>query len=81
MKAFLLTVFVLVVLILHHDLWNWTNKSLVLGFLPIGLAYHIGYAFLASFTMAVLVRYAWPHDLERETLDLVAHHTDEDPRG
>ena len=61
----LLVLGVLVVILLHQDIWNWTDKTLVLGFLPIGLAYHIGYSFLAALTMAVLVRFAWPHDLER----------------
>lgn len=60
----LLTVVVIVVALLHQDFWNWTNKTLVFGFLPIGLAYHIGFTFLASATMALLVRYAWPTHLE-----------------
>lgn len=60
----LLALLVIVVALLHQDFWNWTNKSLVFGFLPIGLAYHIGFSFLAAFTMWVLVRFAWPHHLE-----------------
>lgn len=59
-----LALFVLIVAALHHDWWNWTNKSLVLGFLPMGLAYHIGYALLASFTMLLLIKFAWPKHLE-----------------
>jgi hypothetical protein len=57
---------VLVVLRLHQDIWFWTDKRLVFGFLPIGLAYHIGYSLLAALTMAVLVRFAWPKELEAE---------------
>jgi len=53
------------VILLHQDFWNWTNKTLVMGFLPIGLVYHAGYAVLASLTMAILVRHAWPHELEQ----------------
>jgi hypothetical protein len=59
-----LAALVVVVLILHHDIWNWTNKTLVFGFLPIGLAYHAGYAFLAAGTMAVLVKFLWPKELD-----------------
>jgi hypothetical protein len=59
-----LALLVIVVLALHHDFWNWTNKSLVFGFLPIGLVYHACYAVLAALTMAILVRYAWPTHLE-----------------
>ena len=53
-----------VMVFLHHDIWNWTNKTLVFGFLPAGLAYHIFYALLASFSMWLLVRFAWPRHLE-----------------
>jgi hypothetical protein len=63
----LLVLMVLVVLLLHQDVWFWTDKTLVFGFLPIGLAYHIGYSLLAALTMAVLVRFVWPRELE--TLD------------
>ena len=27
-------------LFLHQDSWAWDDQSLVLGFMPIGLAYH-----------------------------------------
>jgi len=62
----LLTLIVIVVILLHQDLWNWKNNTLVLGFIPIGLAYHIGYSCLAALTMWLLVRLAWPKHLEEE---------------
>ena len=34
--------------------------------LPPGLTYHLGYSALASFTMALLVKYAWPAGLDDE---------------
>jgi hypothetical protein len=60
----LLTTIVVVVLVLHQDFWLWTNKTLVFGFLPIGLAYHALYALIAAFTMWLLVRFAWPKEIE-----------------
>ena len=54
----------LVMLGLRQDFWNWDDPSLVLGFLPIGLAYQAAYSLLAAVVMAVLVRCAWPRDLE-----------------
>lgn len=64
-KALLITVLVLVVYFLHQDFWNWKKTDpLVLGFLPIGLAYHAGFSILASILMALLVRIAWPKHLE-----------------
>ena len=59
-----LALWIVVMIFLHHDTWNWTNKELVFGFLPMGLAYHIFYALLASFSMWLLVRFAWPKHLE-----------------
>jgi hypothetical protein len=62
----LLIVLVIVVLALHQDFWLWKDRTLVFGFLPIGLAYHGGYAIVASLTMALLVRFLWPKELEDE---------------
>ena len=65
MKKLWLLLLVVAVYLLHQDFWNWrTIAPLVLGFLPIGLAYHVGYSLLAAGLMAVLVKFAWPKDLE-----------------
>jgi hypothetical protein len=62
----LLTAWVIAVIILHQDNWNWNNAELVFGVLPMGLAYHAMYAVLASITLALLVKFAWPSHLEEE---------------
>ena len=62
----LLAAAVIAVALLHQDVWLWGNKSLILGFLPAGLAYHMGYCLLASALMWALVRYAWPSRLDEE---------------
>ena len=62
----LLAVWVVLVLLLHQDIWFWKDRTLVFGLIPIGLAYHACYAILASITMALLVRYLWPGHLENE---------------
>ena len=66
----LLTLMVIVVYVLHQDIWFWHDRTLVLGFLPIGLAYHAAYSILAAIMMAVLVRFAWPGYLEDEVSGL-----------
>ena len=33
---------VLAIAILHYDFWLWSDRSLLFGFLPVGLAYHAG---------------------------------------
>jgi hypothetical protein len=55
---------VLLLAVLHQDCWFWYDTRLVLGFVPVGLAYHVGYCFMASLVMALLVKYAWPSWLE-----------------
>ncbi|MFB3041088.1 MAG: hypothetical protein ACE1ZS_04675 [Candidatus Poribacteria bacterium] len=51
--------------LLHNDLWFWNAPQLVLG-LPIGLLYHISFCVVASIVMILLVNYAWPHHLKTE---------------
>ncbi|PYJ07342.1 MAG: hypothetical protein DME25_04110 [Verrucomicrobia bacterium] len=64
LRTFLLTLLVIGVYVLHQDFWNWKKADLIFGFLPIGLAYHAAYSFLAALTMALLVKFAWPAHLE-----------------
>jgi hypothetical protein len=67
MKKALLTLAVLIVSILHQDVWFFrTARPLVFGFVPIGLAYHAAYTVLAALLMWLLVSLAWPSRLERE---------------
>lgn len=67
MKKFLLFLLIALVYLAHQDLWNWKESDpLVFGFLPVGLAYHAGFAVLCAVMMAVLVKFAWPKQLEAE---------------
>lgn len=50
--------------ILHHDFWLWGNPSLVFGFLPVGLAYHLAYSVAAGCTWFAMVKFAWPSHVE-----------------
>lgn len=65
MKKLLLFLFIVAVYVVHQDVWNWKDSDLVLGILPVGLAYHAGYSILAAIMMAVLVKFAWPEELEQ----------------
>lgn len=60
----LLTLLVVAVLLLHQDVWFWGDRRLVWGFMPVGLAYHVGYTLVVVALMALLVRFAWPGHLE-----------------
>lgn len=67
MKRTLLIVAVVVLYILHQDIWFWrTPYPLVFGFVPIGLFYHACFAVAAAGLMWLLVTFAWPSHLERE---------------
>ena len=67
MKKALLTLVVLIVYILHQDVWLFrAARPLVFGFVPVGLAYHAAYCVLAALLMWLLVRVAWPSRLEPE---------------
>lgn len=66
MKRSLLALATLVVYALHQDFWLWSSaRPLVLG-LPVGLFYHLCYCLLASLLMWLLVKHAWPAELERD---------------
>lgn len=54
-----------VMLGLHQDFWFASDRTLVFGVLPVHLAYQAGYSLLAAGVMALLVRRAWPAELER----------------
>ncbi len=64
----------LVMVVLHHDFWWYGDTSVVLGFLPVGLAYHVAYSVVAAGLWIAAIRYAWPHELEAW-----ADHTDDAP--
>jgi len=60
-----LSVLMLLIYALHQDVWLWGDaRPLVLGFLPIGLAYHGLYCLAVAGLMWLLTRIAWPSHLE-----------------
>lgn len=56
---------VLALIILHQDVWFWTDKTLVFGFIPIGLFYHACISLAAGITWYLATLYAWPAELEK----------------
>jgi len=61
-----LVVFLLLALaVLHQDFWFWDDiEPLIFGFIPIGLAYHIGVSIAAGVLWALAVHYCWPRDVD-----------------
>jgi hypothetical protein len=65
MKRALLVIIVGVLYVLHQDFWFWrAARPLVFGFLPVGLFYHACYTVATVLVMMLLVRIAWPSELE-----------------
>lgn len=59
---------VLLLVVLHQDLWNWDNDHLVFGFLPITLAYHAAISVSASIVWLIAALTAWPTNLEDDSV-------------
>ncbi|HET6961327.1 MAG TPA: hypothetical protein VFJ27_02475 [Terriglobia bacterium] len=63
---FILASVVIAVYFLHQDVWFWrTARPLIFGFLPIGLSYHAAFCLLCSAVMMLLVKFAWPLNLDK----------------
>ena len=55
---------VLLLGVLHYDFWLWDDEGVVLGFLPVGLAYQMGISVAAAVTWLLVIRFAWPEHVE-----------------
>ena len=65
MKRLWLTILVVALYALHQDVWLWrAARPLAFGFLPPGIAYHVGYTLAIAALMWLLVKFAWPTHLE-----------------
>jgi hypothetical protein len=49
--------------LLHNDFFLWYDECLING-IPSGLLYHIVYCFAASLLMFLLIKFAWPTQLD-----------------
>ena len=78
----LLALAALIVLVLRHDYWNWdTPHPLLFGFLPVGLWWQALVSLLACALMWLMVRFAWPQELEDAALEVEAQRREEPPNS
>ncbi len=61
----LIGVLVVVLLVLHQDYWFWRNDTLVFGWIPLGLFYHVCLSILASLVWILATKIAWPAETIR----------------
>ena len=64
----LLYVVIVIVYLLHNDLWFWDDPTLILG-IPVGLFYHALYCLAASVMLFLLIKFAWPQFVEEVDKD------------
>jgi hypothetical protein len=65
MRNLMLAVLILAVYLLHQDFWFWDDtRPFLFGVLPVGLTYHVLYSIVVAGLMSLLVRWAWPFDVE-----------------
>jgi hypothetical protein len=73
---------IILLAILHHDWWWWDAKEpLVLGFMPVGLAWHAGISLAAGLVGLVAVKFCWPDHLDEEEEGGIAEPVEDDPGG
>ncbi|MSU64532.1 MAG: hypothetical protein EXS38_00155 [Opitutus sp.] len=65
-KRSLITAYLVLLFFLHQDFWWKDDPTLVFGFLPVSLAYHIGWTLLVALGWFFVGRYCWPDQLDEE---------------
>ena len=67
---YVIAALIALLIVLHQDFWNWhTYEPLVLGFIPVGLAWHVGISLAAGVVGFLAVRYCWPEGLDPAAAD------------
>lgn len=50
--------------VIHQDVWFWDDATLIFGFVPIGLLFHLAISIAAGVTWWMATRYCWPNLIE-----------------
>ena len=58
---------VVLLIILHQDVWLWENDTLVAGFMPITLLYHACISLGTGITWYLATKFAWPAVLDDDS--------------
>ena len=58
---------VILLILLHQDVWFWNNKTVLFGFMPITLFWHACISLGASATWYLATKIAWPQELQEDT--------------
>ncbi len=59
--------------VLHHDVYWWhSHKPLLFGFVPVGLAHHVGISLGAGLVGLLAVKFCWPDGVDVDDADPTA---------
>jgi len=65
-KKTLIIGYLVLLFFLHQDSWLKNDGTLVMGFLPATLAYHMAFTVAAAVGWLLIVKFAWPKGLDDE---------------
>ena len=54
----------LLMFLAHQDFWWWDDATMVLGFLPVGLAFHALFSIGCAALGWLAIKMAWPSEIE-----------------
>ena len=57
-------ILVAALIVAHQDSWNWSDDTLLFGFLPIGLGYHMLISIAAACVWFFACTFAWPKGVD-----------------
>ena len=63
MMRWIVWLMLVALVVLHQDYWQFHDGSVVYGFLPYGMAYHIYLSVVAMGIWLLAVKFCWPHKL------------------
>ena len=63
MKKVVIGLFV-IMLVIRQDFWNWSDDSLVFGFMPISLFYHAVFSLGCAVLGGLAIKFLWPTEAE-----------------
>lgn len=72
---------IVLLIVFHQDNWLWDDATLVFGFMPIGLFYHVCISIAAAVVWYLATVFCWPAELQKsvdaDRMDAFVHPAEE----
>ncbi len=69
-----IAILVIALMIAHQDIWYWNDETMVFGFMPIGLFYHVCISVAAALVWLLACQFAWPFEDHEDPETRLADH-------